>query len=202
MIFFLNEIPKKKQINLANDVSFIIKKSPLFRPRFPRFNNPFKILITNAGEWGWISDKYGYRYTENHPKTKKCWPPIPNNFVELWKKYSQCLHLPNSCLINLYSYPDSALGLHQDKDENDFSFPVLSISLGCSAIFKYGKERNRLYDICLTSGSIVVMRDESRLNYHGVSRILKTKNNILEESKLDYLPSDARINITLRRYVN
>lgn len=200
MIFFLNEISKINQINLATDVSLIIKKSPLFRPRFPRFNNPFKILITNAGKWGWISDKYGYRYTERHPKTKKSWPAIPNNLFEIWETYSQCSYPPNSCLINLYTYPDSTLGLHQDKDENDFSFPVLSISLGCSAIFKYGKEKKSLYDICLTSGSIVVMRDESRLHYHGVSRILKTENNVLEESELNYLTSEARINITLRRY--
>ena len=200
MIFLLNEISKKNQLTIASEVYSIIKNSPMFRPRFPKFNNPFKILITNAGQWGWISDIDGYRYTDKHPQTKKKWPAIPNNLILMWKKYSRCKYLPNSCLINLYTYPDSKLGVHKDKDENNFSFPVLSISLGSSATFKYGKQKKKLDKICLVSGSIVIMKDQSRLDFHGVSKIFKTENNILEKSKLSYLPMNSRINITMRIY--
>ena len=140
MKFFLNRISKPDQLEIAIVVSKIISKSPFFRPRTPVFGKPFKTLITNAGSWGWKSDVNSYGYVKKHPVTNNGWPKIPGKLVDVWKFYCKDHSLPNSCLINLYNYPDSVLGLHQDKDENDLSHPVLSISLGSSAIFKYGKK--------------------------------------------------------------
>ena len=200
MIFFLNSIDHTNQISILKDVSKIISESPFFCPRTPKFNNPFNIKISNAGSWGWISDVKGYRYVNKHPLTNQKWPKIPQSLLEIWKNYCKYNFLPDSCLINLYTFPESKLGLHQDKDEKSLEHPVLSISLGSSAIFKYGEEKKKLNEICLTSGSLVIMEGSSRLNYHGVTKIIKTSKNIINMNKYDYFPIDCRVNITLRRY--
>ena len=199
MKFFFNQLNIEKQLIISNEIIKIFKESPLFLPKTPRFNRPFKILITNAGKWGWKSDINGYGYVTKHPITKKKWPVIPKFFLEIWKCYCRDYSLPNSCLINLYKYPSSSLGLHQDKDENNFNNPVLSISLGSIGVFKYGKDKNNLRKVYLESGSIVVMDGDSRLDYHGIEKIIKIKKNILNEMK-EKFPLDCRINITLRIY--
>ena len=156
-------------------------------------------MITNAGKWGWKADAFGYSYVKTHPYSGKNWPNIPRIFFKIWKKYCSDYQLPNSCLINLYN-KNSTLGLHQDKDENDFSIPVLSISLGNSAVFNYGHNKSNIKNICLTSGSIVIMKDDSRLFYHGISRVNMDEVNILHTANPKKFDRDCRINLTLRRY--
>ena len=90
--------------------------------------------------------------------------------------------------------------MHQDKEENDFSFPVLSLSIGSTAIFKYGRTKNKLNAIKLESGTIVIMEGTSRLAYHGITKILKTEDNILNDEKFNSFPPHSRISITLRMY--
>ena len=200
MIFLLNSIDKNYQIRIIHDLSEIISKSPFFTPTLPRFNKPFTIRISNAGKWGWISNIKGYQYVEKHPITKKKWPRIPSSLMYLWQKNCYKVKPPDSCLINLYSFPNSSLGLHQDKNEKNLAHPVLSISLGSSAIFSYGKNKNTLDKICLKSGSICILKDSSRLYYHGVEKIQKVRKNIIDSCKFDCFPKDCRINITLRRF--
>ena len=110
--------------------------------------------------------------------------------------------MPNSCLINLYKNIDSSLGLHQDKDENDFSVPVLTISIGSSCKFNYGKtkEIKLLKTVDLKTGSVVILSGDSRLDYHSVSEILKTNTNILHNKSPNIFPRNSRISITLRRF--
>ncbi len=200
MKFFQNAVKHNDQLDIVLTISKLIDKFPFYNPRTPKFNKPFKIKITNAGLWGWNSDKNGYRYIKKHPMTNLDWPEIPGKLIDIWKKYCGGHGIPNSCLFNLYEFPHSNLGLHQDKDENDFSVPVLSLSIGSTAIFKYGRTKKKLNKINLESGTIVLMHGPSRLDYHGISRILKTENNILNLSKFNCFPSDSRINITLRKY--
>jgi len=113
-------------------------------------------------------------------------------------KYGSSLTLPNCSLINVYENEESTLGVHQDKDENDFSFPVVSISIGNKAIFNYGSSKKNLKKICLPSGSIVVLEDKSRLYYHSISKIFRNDNNIFYDGKNVNLPKKGRVSITLR----
>ena len=199
MFFFFNALDIKTQVKITHCISKIIDDSPFFRPKTPRFNKSFKILITNAGEWGWKADAKGYGYVKLHPITSKNWPAIPEICFKIWKKYCSKEKLPNSCLINFYN-ERATLGLHQDKDENDFSIPVLSISLGNSAVFQYGCDKSIVKKICLTSGSIVIMKDHSRLFYHGISKVNIDKTNILHDTDPKKFTKNCRINLTLRRY--
>ena len=90
--------------------------------------------------------------------------------------------------------------LNSNKDENNFSFPVVFISVGNKAIFNYGSSRNNLKKIHLSSGSVVVLKNESRLYYHSISKIYKNNKNIFYNSKNDSLPKEGRISVTLRRF--
>ena len=188
------------QKKIVGEISEIISKAPLFNPLTPIWNKPLKISITNAGKWGWLSDKQGYKYVKHHPITKKKWPPIPKTFLKIWNKYGSTLKPPNCSLINVYKNEKASLGIHQDKDENNFSFPVVFISVGNKAIFNYGRSRNNLKKIHLSSGSVVVLKNESRLYYHSISKIYKNNKNIFYNSKNDSLPKEGRISVTLRRF--
>ena len=95
-------------------------------------------------------------------------------------------------------FPNSSLGYHQDKNEKDFTNPVLSTSLGSNAILKYNK--NNLSEICLKTSSICILKDSSRLYYHSVEKIQKVIKNIIDACDFDCFPRDCRINITLRKF--
>ena len=99
LVSVLDDSVQKK---IINEVSKIICKAPLFNPLTPIWNKPLKIKITNAGEWGWLSNKQGYKYVRCHPLTKKKWPPIPITLLKTWNKYSSSLIPPNCSLINVY----------------------------------------------------------------------------------------------------
>ncbi len=188
------------QKKIVGEISEIISKAPLFKPLTPIWNKPLKISITNAGKWGWLSDKQGYKYVKHHPITKKKWPPIPKTFLKIWNKYGSTLTPPNCSLINVYKNEKASLGIHQDKDENNFSFPVVLISIGNKAIFNYGSSRKNLKKMLLSSGSVIVLKNESRLYYHSVSKVYKNNKNIFLNSKNVSLPKEGRISVTLRRF--
>ena len=202
MQFFFNSLNLQKQEDLVFDVLRIIKISPFFLPKIPRWNKPFNLMISNAGDWGWISNINGYRYTREHPITKRVWPKIPNSFLILWNKFVKSPILPNSCLINFYENSRSSLGLHQDKSENNCTVPVMTISIGNSAVLNYGHTRNKknLRKKKLDSGAIVVMANESRLIYHSIEGIINEENNILHKLSPLFFPENSRVSITLRYY--
>lgn len=151
------------------------------------------VRMTNAGPLGWITDKArGYRYQAAHPMTGEPWPPIPPMLLALWAALSDYPHPPEACLINYYSGA-AKMGLHQDKDEEDFSAPVLSVSLGDTAIFRVGgtSRRDPTQKFELKSGDVFVLGGEDRLAYHGIDLVLPGTSALL--------PEGGRFNLTLRR---
>ena len=99
---------------------------------------------------------------------------------------------PQACLINFYG-ASARMGLHQDRDEQDFSAPVVSLSLGDTGVFRVGgtKRSDPTQTFRLASGDAVVLGGEARLAFHGIDRILPGTSTLL--------PEGGRINLTLRR---
>ncbi len=185
-------LPAEQQTSLLGDLRRIMAEAPLYRPHMPRTGRPFSVMMTNCGPLGWVSDQArGYRYERLHPQTCKPWPPIPDALLELWNALTDFPHPPEACLINYYA-PGARMGMHRDEDEADLSAPILSVSLGDSAIFKVGglKRGGTAAQVKLESGDALVMAGPSRMRYHGVSRILAGTSMLLAEG--------GRINLTLR----
>lgn len=182
-----------EQQALVEAIRQVVAEAPLFVPRMPKTGKPMSVRMTNCGDLGWVTDKErGYRYQAHHPETGRPWPAIPARLLKLWRDVADCQKPPEACLVNFYD--DSArMGLHQDKDERDFSAPVVSVSLGDSCLFRVGgTERNDpTLSFKLSSGDIVILGGEGRLAYHGVDRIYPGTSMLLKNG--------GRINLTLRR---
>lgn len=148
------------------------------------------VKMTSAGRLGWISDRRGYRYEARHPDGM-AWPPIPDSILALWREVTALDRQPDCCLINYYG-EDARMGLHQDNDEGDFDWPVVSVSLGDDGLFRIGgtERGGSTESVWLQSGDVVVMGGAARLAYHGVDRIRFGSSRLL--------PDGGRINITLR----
>ncbi|WP_170564136.1 alpha-ketoglutarate-dependent dioxygenase AlkB family protein [Ruegeria atlantica] len=177
------------QTQLIEVLRPILKSAPLFRPVTPS-GKEMSVRMTSAGSLGWVTDNRGYRYQAQHPKGM-VWPGIPDTILGIWRDLVSTQRDPDCCLINYYN-EGARMGLHQDKDEADFSWPVLSVSLGDDALFRIGNETRggKTESIWLSSGDVVIMGGPARLTYHGVDRIR------FGSSKL--LPKGGRINLTLR----
>jgi alkylated DNA repair protein (DNA oxidative demethylase) len=151
------------------------------------------VRMTNCGPLGWYSDaEHGYRYQPMHPVTGRPWPPIPPLLLHAWDELAGYPHPPEACLINYYD-ADARMGLHQDRDEQDFDAPVVSLSLGDTGLFRVGGNRrsDSTQSFRLASGDAVVLVGASRLAFHGIDRILPGTSTLLAEG--------GRINLTLRR---
>jgi DNA oxidative demethylase len=178
------------QVALLAAIREVIRAAPLYTPRMPRSGKPFSVRMTNCGELGWVSDEAGYRYQATHPESGEPWPPIPNIVIAAWRELARYPHLPQACLINFYS-PIARMGLHQDRDEQDFAAPVVSLSLGDTCLFRIGLTRRNSQSLRLASGDAVVLGGNARLAFHGVDRIMPGTSTLL--------PEGGRINLTLRR---
>ena len=180
------------QRQLLEMVREAVREAPLFQPVMPRSGKPFSVRMTNMGELGWVSDRAGYRYQQTHPVTGRPWPAIPQMLLEIWQAVSDYAHPPQACLVNFYE-PSARMGLHQDRDEEDFDAPVVSVSLGDTAVFRVGglDRKSPTQSIKLQSGDVVVLGGEARLCFHGVDRILPGTSALLKDG--------GRINLTLRR---
>jgi alkylated DNA repair protein (DNA oxidative demethylase) len=184
------------QAALLGAIRAATERAPLFTPTMPRSGKPFSVRMTNLGALGWVSDRGGYRYQAAHPETGNPWPPIPAMVLDLWRSVSDYSHDPEACLVNYYA-AGTRMGLHQDRDEEDFAAPVVSISLGDACIFRVGglKRSDPTQSVKLSSGDVVVLGGESRLAFHGVDRIYSGSSRLLN----DWFPEGGRINLTLRR---
>jgi DNA oxidative demethylase len=163
------------QAGLAAALGEIVAAAPLKQPRV-RGKGMFSAAITNCGEVGWWSDEKGYRYEATQPGTDRPWPEIPRALRTAartaaahspWPDFA-----PDACLINFYG-PGAKMGLHQDKDERDFSQPIITICLGDSADFLVGgpKRSDRPQAFLVQSGDAIVMGSPSRMLFHGIRRI-------------------------------
>lgn len=184
---------------LLADVVAVLARAPLFTPTMPRWGTPFSVRMSNCGPLGWVSDKSGYRYQPHHPETGAPWPPMPQRLLDLWAQLADCPAPPEACLINLYG-PKARMGLHQDRDEQDFSAPVLSVSLGDSARFRLGGLRrdDPSETFPLHSGDVMLLAGETRLAFHGIDKVLPGTSDLLA-TRPDLFPEGGRLNLTLRR---
>jgi len=178
---------------LVDDIRAVVEAAPLYVPAMPRTGKPMSVRMTNCGSLGWVTDKErSYRYQPTHPVTDEPWPPIPPRLLALWRDVADHPLPPQGCLVNFYA--DTAkMGLHQDRDEQDLSAPVVSVSLGDDCLFRVGglKRGDPTVSLRLASGDVVVLGGEGRLAFHGVDRIYAGSSALLKHG--------GRINLTLRR---
>ena len=170
-----------------------VAKAPLFTPRMPRTGRAMSVRMTNFGDLGWVTDKErGYRYQATHPVTGQVWPAIPRPLLDLWEELAGDPRPPQACLVNFYG-PDAKMGLHQDRDEETFDAPVLSVSLGDEARFRFGgaQRGGPTRSFRLASGDVMRLAGPARLVFHGVDRIYAGTDTLLDRP--------GRVNLTLRR---
>ncbi len=177
------------QAALLGALREVAREAPFFRPETPR-GKPMSVRMTAAGRFGWVTDRKGYRYEPRHPSGVS-WPPIPEAVLAIWREVTGLARDPDCCLVNYYG-DGARMGLHQDRDEADFSWPVVSVSLGDDALFRVGgQERSDpTGSVWLRSGDVAVLGAEARLAYHGIDRIRFGSSRLL--------PQGGRINLTLR----
>jgi alkylated DNA repair protein (DNA oxidative demethylase) len=189
---YKSALDQAAQEAVLGELRAILREAPLFRPTMPRSGKPMSARMSNCGALGWVSDIAGYRYQETHPETGRPWPTMPPNILELWRDYSGHESGPDACLINYYD-PNAKMGAHQDRDEVDFSAPILSVSLGESCRFRFGgiSRGGPREAIRLDSGDILVFGGPARMMFHGVDKILSGTSTLLSPP--------GRINLTLRR---
>lgn len=186
-------LDRPQQEKLLEEIRAVVKAAPLYVPTMPRTGKPMSVRMTNCGALGWVTDKEGgYRYQPHHPVTGAPWPPIPAMLLDIWREIAQYPHEPEACLVNFYE-PDARMGLHQDRDEQDFDAPVISVSLGDTCLFRVGEKARGgpTVSFKLSSGDLVVLGGEGRLAFHGVDRIYPATSTLLKNG--------GRINLTLRR---
>jgi alkylated DNA repair protein (DNA oxidative demethylase) len=161
-------ISAAEQADWVDDVRSVVAAAPLVSPVTPG-GRPMSVRMTAAGRLGWVTDRVGYRYARTTGLDRK----------------------PDCCLINFYG-EGARMGMHQDRDEGDFSFPVLSVSLGDDALFRMGgvDRPAPTQSVWLRSGDVVVMGGDARLAFHGIDRVRHGSSLLL--------PKGGRINLTLR----
>jgi alkylated DNA repair protein (DNA oxidative demethylase) len=177
----------------------VLDAAPPYRPQM-RTGAYVINALTNCGAWGWHSDAKGYRYVDRHPVSGEAWPPIPEVVARIARAAAaECgepAFEPDACLVNLYA-PGAKLNLHQDHDETDFRWPIVSFSFGSDAVFVAGGQARRdpVTPVTLSHGDVMVMHGPGRLMFHGVTKI------IAHTSPTDHpsIPPAGRLNLTLRR---
>ncbi len=158
-------------------------------------HGPMSVRTTSCGDLGWVADANGYRYSATDPDRQAPWPPIPAALDALAQSCAGAAgyptFTPDSCLINLY-VPGAQMGLHRDRDERDFTQPIVSVSLGLSARFIIGgpSRKDPTHDLIVEHGDVVVFGGPARRMYHGVKRVADGHHALL---------GARRINLTFRR---
>jgi DNA oxidative demethylase len=170
-----------------------VAEAPLFTPEMPKTGKPFSVRMTNLGTLGWVSDRTGgYRYQSTHPATGNPWPAMPEMLRALWRDVSGYAGEAEACLVNFYT-TTAKMGLHQDRDENDFNAPVVSISLGDTALFRIGgtTRGGKTQSVKLVSGDVLTFGGPARLCFHGIDKVYPGTSELLKDG--------GRINLTMRR---
>jgi alkylated DNA repair protein (DNA oxidative demethylase) len=179
---------------LLADLESVVAAAP-FRHMITPGGFRMSVAMTNCGSLGWVSDLSGYRYAEQDPENGLAWPSLPRSFRNLATAAAAAAgftdFVPDACLVNRYD-PGARLTLHQDKNERDFAAPIVSVSLGLSAVFLFGgaTREQRPMRVPLVHGDVVVWGGRDRLRYHGVLAFKDGHHPLL---------GNHRINLTFRR---
>lgn len=175
---------------LLTAIAEVTAQSP-FRQMITPNGYRMSAALSNCGTLGWVSDHAGYRYQSIDPLTQQLWPAMPEVMLALATDAATVAGFnnfrPNSCLIN--QYPVGAkLSLHQDKNEQDFNHPIVSVSLGILATFLFGghQRNDQTQKIKLEHGDVVVWGGVDRLRYHGVSEIKQGSHPLLGEQRINF----------------
>jgi alkylated DNA repair protein (DNA oxidative demethylase) len=181
-------------LGLMDDLAKIVEIAPLRHMVTPG-GFTMSVAMTNCGQAGWVSDLKGYRYDARDPVSGMAWPPMPASFRQLAEGAAHEAGYegfePDACLINRYE-PGARLTLHQDRNERDYTAPIVSVSLGLPAVFQFGgaTRKDRPRRMRLESGDIVVWGGATRLAYHGVASLKDGEHP---------LTGRCRINLTFRK---
>lgn len=179
------------QAALVDAVLTAARIAPFHRQVTPG-GKAMSVEMTGLGPLSWITDAAGYRYEPRHPLTGRPWPPMPAVLRDMWAELADARVPADACLVNLYR-DGAKMSLHRDEDEADFRFPVLSVSLGDTAVFRLGglKRTDPTRSVRLASGDVCLLAGQARLAFHGVDRTLSGSSTLI--------PGGGRINLTLRR---
>jgi alkylated DNA repair protein (DNA oxidative demethylase) len=188
--FWPGALSASGQAALLTEVLAAAEAAPFYRPVTPG-GRPFSVEMTGLGPLGWVSDRGGYRYQSTHPVTGVPWPSMPGTLLTLWSDLTGWPETPDACLVNRYR-DGAKMGLHQDLDELDHDAPVLSVSLGDSAVFRIGAAGGGpTRTVRLTSGDVCALTGPARLARHGIDRVIAGSSTLI--------PGGGRINLTLRK---
>jgi alkylated DNA repair protein (DNA oxidative demethylase) len=169
----LNGFALETETKLISDMQACAEAAP-FRHMVTPGGFRMSVAMTNCGALGWITDRTGYRYHSIDPEAKLRWPAMPNSFLRLATAAADAagfpLFTPDACLINRYE-PGAKLTLHQDKNEKDFTQPIVSVSLGLPAIFLFGgmERSDKTIRVPVVHGDVIVWGGPARLRYHGIN---------------------------------
>jgi alkylated DNA repair protein (DNA oxidative demethylase) len=182
-------LTRPEQETLVAQLRAALAQAPLLAPITPG-GRKMSVRMSAAGRLGWVTDRRGYRYQDRHPSGAP-WPAIPPMALAAWQALSGWPDPPDCCLINWYGM-GARMGMHQDRDEGDFTAPVLSLSLGDPAMFRVGgvDAPSPSRSIQLESGDAALIGGAARLVWHGVDRIRFRGSTLL--------PGGGRINLTMR----
>jgi alkylated DNA repair protein (DNA oxidative demethylase) len=182
------------ETEILSGIDAVVAAAP-FRNMVTPGGFTMSVAMTTCGNVGWVSDRSGYRYSPTDPLTGNPWPAMPDRFLQLAAEaaaeagYTD--FTPDSCLINRYE-PGTRLSLHQDKDERDYTQPIVSVSLGLPATFQFGgpKRTDPTAKHRMQHGDVAVWGGPSRLFFHGVAALKDGEHPLLGRK---------RINLTFRR---
>ncbi len=190
----LRRFASEQACTLLKDIETVTEESP-FRQMVTPGGHTMSAAMSCCGQWGWVTDRKGYRYEPIDPQTNRAWPSMPESFWQLAcnaaARAGYSGFEPDACLINRY-LPGAKMGLHQDKDELDFDQPIVSVSLGTPMVFQFGglRRSDRPQKVALEHGDVVVWGGPARLRYHGVLTL---------KSNSHPLTGACRYNLTFRR---
>jgi alkylated DNA repair protein (DNA oxidative demethylase) len=190
----LRGMAARGQSELLPALHDVVAQAP-FRHMMTPGGHQMSVAMTNCGLVGWITDRTGYRYAPTDPETARPWPAMPPSFRELARQAAAEAGFggfsPDACLINRYQ-PGARMSLHQDRDEQDFGAPIVSVSLGLPAIFLFGglKRSDKPRRFRLEHGDVVVWGGPARLAFHGVAPLADGEHGLIGRQ---------RINLTFRK---
>lgn len=190
-----NAVNADVQAVLFETVLKLAENAPFSHAR-TKSGGVYSAEMTSCGPLGWWSDRKGTRYCAVDPRSGEKWPKMPQVFADMlttvlsdtdWDDFE-----PDACLINKYG-TGAKMGLHQDKDEVDFTQPIVTISLGATADFLIGglARFDKPVRFLIESGDVLIMGGESRLRFHGIRKIYPGSSPIIG--------LDKRLSLTFRK---